>query len=107
MSSKGYQKLAGRFKRDRIPEGFASVDDTFIPGLQEYAASSTLMARTKIADTFLNDFNLLKLSVKSWAENGSPNSLSSSQKHKLQAMLEQQLGILNKVWALSSVISDI
>ncbi|TGO63902.1 hypothetical protein BCON_0010g00680 [Botryotinia convoluta] len=96
VSSKGYQKLAGRFKRDRIPEGFASVDDTFIPGLQQYAAASTLTARTKIADTFLNDFNLLKLSVKSWAENGSPNSLSSSQKHKLQAMLEQQLGILNK-----------
>ncbi|TGO57912.1 hypothetical protein BOTNAR_0191g00080 [Botryotinia narcissicola] len=96
VSSKGYQKLAGRFKRDRIPEGFASVDDTFIPDLQEYAAASTLTARTKIADTFLNDFNLLRLSVKSWAGNGSPNSLSSSQKHKLQAMLEQQLAILKK-----------
>ncbi|KAF7908044.1 uncharacterized protein EAF01_003799 [Botrytis porri] len=96
VSSKGYQKLAGRFKRDRIPEGFASVNDTFIPGLQEHAAASTLTTRTKIADTFLNDFQILKLSIKSWAKNGSPNSLSSSQKHKLQAMLEQQLGILNK-----------
>ncbi|CAD6445389.1 3ebc6d55-2da4-45e6-985d-8108c33c4a1d [Sclerotinia trifoliorum] len=96
VSSKGYQKLSGRFKRDRIPEGFTTVNDTFIPSLQEYAVASTLIARTKVNDAFLNEFNLLKLTIKSWAENDTPNSLSSSQKHALNARLEERIETLNK-----------
>ncbi|KAI9642658.1 hypothetical protein NHQ30_008389 [Ciborinia camelliae] len=98
VSSKGYQKLAGRFKRDPMPKGFGTINETFIPGLQEYAAASTLDVRTKIADDFLNEFSLLKLSIKSWAENDSPNSLSLSQKHKLNSMLEEQLEVLHKAF---------
>lgn len=97
VSSKGYQRLAGRFKRDPMPEGFVTIKETFIPDLQEYAAGSTLTIRTKMADSFLNEFNLLKLSIKSWAENDSPNSLSSSQKGKLNAMLEEHLTFLHEV----------
>ncbi|EDN95069.1 hypothetical protein SS1G_10944 [Sclerotinia sclerotiorum 1980 UF-70] len=96
VSSKGYQKLSGRFKRDRIPEGFVTVNDTFIPSLQDYAAASTLTARTNITDAFLNESNLLKLTIKSWAKNDTPNSLSSSQKHALNTRLGEQIETLNK-----------
>ncbi|TGO14415.1 hypothetical protein BTUL_0053g00140 [Botrytis tulipae] len=109
VSSKGYQRLCGRFKRDPMPNGFATIKDTCIPKLQEYAAASTLTVRAKIADSFLTEFNLLKLSIKSWAENDSPHSLSVSQTHKLNAMLEEKLETLHKIFsnALTMAISRI
>ncbi|KAF7896561.1 hypothetical protein EAF00_006575 [Botryotinia globosa] len=109
VSSKGYQRLCGRFKRDPMSNGFATIKDTCIPKLQEYAAASTLTVRARIADSFLTEFNLLKLSIKSWAENDSPNSLSVSQTHKLNAMLEEKLETLHKVssHALTMAISRI
>ncbi|TGO74897.1 hypothetical protein BELL_0249g00080 [Botrytis elliptica] len=97
VSSKGYQRLCGRFKRDPMPNGFTTIKDTNIPKLQEYAAASTLTVRAKIADSFLTEFNLLKVSINSWAENDSPNSLSVSQTRKLNAMLEEKLETLHKV----------
>ncbi|RAL65522.1 hypothetical protein DID88_001088 [Monilinia fructigena] len=107
VSSKGYQRLAGRFKRDPMPEGFVTIKETSIPDLQEYAAGSTLTTRTKMADSFLNEFNLLKLSIKSWAENDSPNSLSSSEKGKgkLNDMLEINLTLVHKVFSCALEIA--
>ncbi|KAJ8062132.1 hypothetical protein OCU04_008692 [Sclerotinia nivalis] len=54
-----------------------------------------------MTDAFLNEFNLLKLTIKSWAENDTPNSLSSSQKHTLNARLEEQIVTLNKSFCLA------
>ncbi|KAF7924899.1 hypothetical protein EAE99_006376 [Botrytis elliptica] len=109
VSSKGYQRLCGRFKRDPMPNGFTTIKDTNIPKLQEYAAASTLTVRAKIADSFLTEFNLLKVSINSWAENDSPNSLSVSQTRKLNAMLEEKLETLHKTFshALTIAISRI
>ncbi|KAF7855353.1 hypothetical protein EAF04_010096 [Stromatinia cepivora] len=94
VSSEGYQRLAGRFKRDPIPRGFATMNDTCIPALKVHATASTLTERTTLANGFLNEFNLLKLSIKSWVENDTPTSLSSSQKDKLNATLEEHLVML-------------
>ncbi|KAK6601194.1 hypothetical protein H4I95_08176 [Botrytis cinerea] len=109
VSSKGYQRLCGRFKRDPLPNGFGTIKDTCIPKLQEYAAASTLTVRGKIADSFLTESNLLKLSIKSWAENVSPNSLSASQTDKLNEMLGEKLETLHKTFshALTVAISRI
>ncbi|KAF7882330.1 uncharacterized protein EAF02_005693 [Botrytis sinoallii] len=109
VSSKGYQRLCGRFKRDPMPNGFTTIKDTNIPKLQEYAAASTLTVRAKIADSFLTEFNLLKVSINSWAENDSPNSLSVSQTRKLNVMREEKLETLHKTFshALTIAISRI
>lgn len=104
VSSKGYQRLCGRFKRDPMPTGFGTIKDTCIPKLREYAAASTLTFRGKIADSFLTESNLLKLSMKSWAENDSPNSLSASQTDKLNEMLEEKLETLRKVWPVPILV---
>ncbi|KAF5868435.1 uncharacterized protein Bfra_012345 [Botrytis fragariae] len=101
VSSKGYQRLAGRFKRNPKPKGFATINDTFIPFLREYAVACTLTQRSKLADRFLNGFNLVKLSISSWVENDSPNSLSSSEKDRLNGTLEEHLGALQKKFELA------
>ncbi|QSZ31936.1 hypothetical protein DSL72_001505 [Monilinia vaccinii-corymbosi] len=95
VSSKGYQRLCGRFKRDPIPKAFPTLRETFIPDLQDYAECSTVRVRMKIADEFLNGVKLLKMTMKSWAENGMPISLTSSKKDELEKMLGRHLEKFN------------
>jgi len=80
VSSRAYQKLSGRIKKDNVSlDGFPSPEDTEIPQLQEHARNLTEDTRLSAYQDFLNNFQQVVQSVFMWA------SMSS----RLQKLAEQ------------------
>ncbi|PQE26708.1 tat pathway signal sequence protein [Rutstroemia sp. NJR-2017a BVV2] len=65
-----------------VPKQFPALEDTNIPDLQEHAAALTTTTRRQMSDRFLDNLNLLKLSIQAWAGDESA-LLSSSQKDEM------------------------
>ncbi|ROW12852.1 hypothetical protein VMCG_00483 [Cytospora schulzeri] len=66
ISSKAFQQLRGRTKRDTQVQGFKHLIDTEIPLLQEHAKNLPEKGRILAHKTFLNEFCLLLNSLTLW-----------------------------------------
>lgn len=69
ISSKAFQQLRGRRKRDTQVQGFKQLVDTEIPLVQEHARRLPEKARILAYKAFLNEFCLLLNSLTIWVTN--------------------------------------
>ncbi|KAI6299252.1 hypothetical protein MCOR33_004782 [Pyricularia grisea] len=82
VSSRAYQQLCGRNKRDRFEiEGFNCVEDTEIPQLVKHAQGMTEASRVGQCRRFLNELLRLVVSMLIW---------TSSREVKMEMTLEKQ-----------------
>lgn len=81
VSARAYQKLTGRLEKDAVHiDGFASLGDTEIPQLQEYAKGLTEPGRINTCQLFLNDLNQLLNSMRLWSTGEAFTTVSKDQK---------------------------
>ena len=69
VSSRGYQKLQGRFKKDPAVRGFKTLEETEIPQLQEHCKKLTVAGRTASCKRFMTNLSQLLNSISLWASN--------------------------------------
>lgn len=67
VSSRGYQKLCGRLKRDGDPPVFSNVEETGMPQLQSHCIKLTEKGREYGARKFINNLSLMINSLSLWA----------------------------------------
>lgn len=80
VSARAYQKLTGRLEKDTVHiDGFASLGDTEIPQLQEYAKGLTEPGRINTCQLFLNDLNQLFNSMRLWSTGETFTAVSKDQ----------------------------
>ncbi|KAK8172007.1 hypothetical protein BKA80DRAFT_195350 [Phyllosticta citrichinensis] len=97
VSSRAYQKLCGRLKRDKTVPGFKDVSETEVPKLQAHCKQLTEAGRIASARRFLNNLNQFLTSMSLWATNDGPSSLiSADQRRQEQTFLKQKLEELGK-----------
>ena len=98
VSSRAYQKLKGRLLKDKDVPGFATVEETQIPQLQEHARKTTEAGRQANCKRFLNSISQLLNSLRLWASSdGSSNKLTELQKSQEARILKERLGKLDRV----------
>jgi len=106
LSTKAYQHLFRRFKRGAKVDGFYTPDDTNIPQLMEFASKLTLNARQNIADKIINETNLLKVKLDSWAQETDENTLLLlEQRNQLKEALNEHSSALKSVRSLKFYIA--
>ncbi|KAK7531727.1 uncharacterized protein J3D65DRAFT_124748 [Phyllosticta citribraziliensis] len=97
VSSRAYQKLCGRLRRDKAVPGFKDVSETEVPKLQAHCKQLTEAGRIACARRFLNSLNQFLTSMSLWATNDGPSSLiSADQRRQEQTFLKQKLEELGK-----------
>ena len=69
VSSRGYQKLQGRLKKDPPVPGFQTLEETEIPQLQAHCKSLTVAGRTTTCKRFMTNLSQLLNSMVLWASN--------------------------------------
>ena len=69
VSSRGYQKLQGRLKKDAKIPGFKALEQTEIPQLQAHCKELTVAGRTSNCKRFINNLSQLLNSLSTWAAN--------------------------------------
>lgn len=80
VSARAYQKLSGRLEKDAVQiDGFASLDDTEIPQLQEHAKRLTEGDRISTCQLFLNELNQLLNSMRLWTAGNTSTAVSKNQ----------------------------
>lgn len=89
ISSKAFQQLRGRAKRDTQVQGFKHLVDTEIPLLQEHAKMLPEKGRIHAHKTLLNEFCLLLSSLMIWVTN-SALELKSSEMSKQDQSYEMK-----------------
>ena len=94
VSSRGYQKLKGRLRKDPAVSGFQTVDDTEIPQLQDHCRSLTVSERTNGCKRFMTNLSQLLNSITLWTSSEACKSRlteaqSAVEKQILQANLEK------------------
>ena len=67
VSSRGYQKLQGRLRRDGDPPVFSTIEQTGLPDLQSHCMRLTEKGREYGSRKFLNSLSLLFNSLSLWA----------------------------------------
>jgi len=67
VSSRGYQKLQGRLRKDPTVPGFKTIEETEIPQLQAHCQKLTEAGRTESCKRFLNNISQLLNSLSLWA----------------------------------------
>jgi Dynamin family len=98
VSSRAYQKLMGRLLKDKAVPGFATIEETQIPQLQEHAKKTTEAGRQANCRRFLNSLSQLLNSLKLWASSdGSSNNLTELQKSQEAKILKDKLSKLDSV----------
>ncbi|TGO22096.1 hypothetical protein BPAE_0182g00030 [Botrytis paeoniae] len=81
VSSRAYQQLNGRLKKDAKIPGFRNVQETEIPQLQAHCKKLTEAGRSAACRRFLNSLLQLVLSLSLWSNNDGTNvNLSDTQK---------------------------
>ncbi|MCJ1479498.1 hypothetical protein MMC13_008184 [Lambiella insularis] len=92
VSSRGYQKLQGRLKKDPPVPGFQTLEETEIPQLQAHCKQLTVAGRTAICKRFMTNLSQLLNSMNLWASNdGSGENLSADQKANEARFLQKSL----------------
>ncbi|EME89341.1 uncharacterized protein MYCFIDRAFT_10329, partial [Pseudocercospora fijiensis CIRAD86] len=97
VSSRAYQKLSGRLKRDNDVPGFTDIKETEIPALQAHCKKLTEAGRQATCSRFLNSVKQLLTSLQIWAgDDGTGTKLSAAQRDSEKAWLARKLKELEK-----------
>ncbi|KAI1502724.1 Dynamin family-domain-containing protein [Biscogniauxia marginata] len=92
VSSRAYQKLCGRLKRDEEVQGFDSIGETEIPQLRNHAKLLTESGRITASKSFLNAYMKLLNSLFIWTANHEAEiELSDNEKQREASFLETDL----------------
>ncbi|KAH7049218.1 Dynamin family-domain-containing protein [Macrophomina phaseolina] len=92
ISSRAFQKLSGRLKRDKAVPGFENINETEMPQLRAHCKKLTESGRAASSRNFLNSLSQLLNSMNLWASNGTNGShLTADQQHREAQFLEQKL----------------
>lgn len=98
VSSRGYQQLQDRRKKDAPVTGFDNVEQTEIPALQEHCKQLTVSGRTQACKKFLVAIGTLANSLALWASSdGTNNHLTPEQREKEHKLLSKSLQNLDNV----------
>ncbi|KAI9662199.1 MAG: hypothetical protein M1829_006181 [Trizodia sp. TS-e1964] len=104
-SSRAYQRLMGRFKKEPDVPGFTTIEQTQIPDLQAHCRKLTEAGRSANCKRFLNSLSQLLNSMTLWAGNDkSGANLTPEQKLKEEASLAVNLQKLEE--ALESNVTS-
>ncbi|EOD47067.1 putative tat pathway signal sequence protein [Neofusicoccum parvum UCRNP2] len=105
ISSRAFQKLSGRLKRDKDVSGFKDIQETGMPQLQAHSKKLTEAGRAANSQKFLNNLSQLLNSIALWAtQNDHGSQLTASQQRKEAQFLEQKLAELYD--GLDKVVDD-
>ena len=98
VSSRGYQKLQGRLKKDAKIPGFTALEQTEIPQLQAHCKELTLAGRTSNCRRFINNLSQLLNSLSIWAANdGTSANMTADQKRREEKYLQKGLKELETI----------
>ena len=98
VSSRGYQKLKGRFRKDAAVPGFKTVEETGIPQLQAHCRKLTEAGRSASCRRFINNLSQLLNSLALWASSdGTGANLTKEQRAKEERFLKEALKKLETV----------
>ena len=98
VSSRGYQKLKGRLRKDPDILGFSSIEETEIPQLQAHCEQLTEVGRSANCRTFINKLSQLLNSLSLWASNdGSRANMTDEQRAIEERYLQKGLSALESV----------
>ena len=98
VSSRGYQKLKGRLRKDPDILGFSSIEETEIPQLQAHCEQLTEVGRSANCRTFINKLSQLLNSLSLWASNdGSRANMTAEQRATEERYLQEGLAALETV----------
>ena len=97
VSSRAYQKLSGRMKKDNAVPGFTDIHETEIPALQAHAKKLTVKGRQANCRRFLGACKQVIGSLALWAsDDGSGIKLTSQQRDVEKTFLSRKLKELEK-----------
>jgi hypothetical protein len=98
VSSRAYQKLQGRFKKDPNVPGFKTIEETEIPQLQAHCKKLTESGRENDCRRFLNNLSQLLNSLRLWSSSdGTVANLTEGQKAREAQILADKLKKLDTV----------
>lgn len=98
VSSRGYQKLQGRLRKDPKVPGFATAEETEIPQLQAHCKLLTEAGRTANCKRFINNLSQLLNSLSLWASNdGTGANMTPDQRRREEKYLQKGLKELESV----------
>lgn len=98
VSSRGYQKLQGRLRKDPAVPGFKSIEETEIPKLQDHCRKLTEKGRSESCKRFLNNLSQLLNSMSLWASSdGTGSNLTDDQKATESRILREAFRRLESV----------
>lgn len=105
VSSKAYQKLKGRLRRDHAVKAFCNTEETEIPALQAHCLSLTVAQRKSGCQSFLNGLQQLVNSLDLLCSiSGSSESLCEERKENNRVFLQSRLDALQLVCSKSRSI---
>lgn len=98
VSSRAYQKLQGRLRKDPNVPGFKAIEETEIPQLQAHCKLLTEAGRTANCKRFINNLSQLLNSLSLWASNdGTGANMTPEQKRREEKYLQKGLKELENV----------
>lgn len=98
VSSRGYQKLQGRLRKDPPVPGFTSVEETEIPALQAHCEKLTERGRSANCQSFINKLSQLLNSLTLWASSdGTGANMTAEERAKEARYLQKGLKSLESV----------
>ena len=100
VSSRGYQKLQGRLRKDPHIAGFTKIQETEIPQLQAHCEKLTETGRSANCRTFINKLSQLLNSLTLWASSdGTSANMTPEQRAREARYLQKGLKSLESVSA--------
>ncbi|KAJ9292426.1 hypothetical protein DTO271G3_8781 [Paecilomyces variotii] len=107
VSSRGYQKVSGRLRRDSLIPGFTNPADTEIPQLQKHCRLLADTARKSTCLNVLRAISQLLQSLNLWALQTESTEVSDKKRIELQSELEHQFVAFEKALAaLTAALFD-
>ena len=98
VSSRGYQKLQGRLRKDPKVPGFVTAEETEIPQLQAHCKQLTEAGRSANCKRFINNLSQLLNSLSLWASNdGTGANMTPEQRTREERFLQKGLKELESV----------
>ena len=98
VSSRGYQKLQGRLRKDNEITAFKTIEETEIPQLQKHCEKLTESGRSANCRSFINKLSQLLNSLTLWASSdGTGEHLTPEQRAREARYLQKGLETLESV----------
>ncbi|TID24181.1 hypothetical protein E6O75_ATG02546 [Venturia nashicola] len=92
VSSRAYQKLSGRLKKDTATPGFTSFEETGMVQLKAHCKKLTETGRLNHCKVFLNGLSSLLLSLNIWGSNdGTGKNMSKEEKERERGVVKKLL----------------